>query len=64
MSGATLGTILGAGAAIIVAIIVGLVFGWKLALVCISTMPLLLGCGYFRFHVRFPDLLNLTSSTF
>jgi ATP-binding cassette subfamily B (MDR/TAP) protein 1 len=52
ISGAVLGTILAACAAIVAAIIVGLIFGWKLALVCTATMPLLLGCGYFRFHVR------------
>ncbi|KAH7082712.1 leptomycin B resistance protein pmd1 [Paraphoma chrysanthemicola] len=50
LSGSTLGTILSAGASIIVAIIVGCAFGWKLALVCTSTIPLMLACGYFRFY--------------
>ena len=27
---------------------IGLAVGWKLSLVCISTIPLLLACGYFR----------------
>ncbi|KAL6705018.1 hypothetical protein ACN47E_007421 [Coniothyrium glycines] len=50
LSGSTLGTIVSAGASIIAAILVGLSFGWKLALVCSATIPLLLGCGYFRFY--------------
>lgn len=50
LSGSTLGTIVSAAASIIVAIIVGCSFGWKLALVCTSTIPLMLGCGYFRFY--------------
>jgi len=50
LSGSTLGTIVSAGASIFVAIIVGIAFGWKLALVCTSTIPLMLGCGYFRFY--------------
>ena len=50
LSGSTLGTILSASASILVAIIVGCSFGWKLALVCASTIPLMLGCGYFRFY--------------
>jgi ATP-binding cassette subfamily B (MDR/TAP) protein 1 len=37
-------------ASVIVAIIVGCSFGWKLALVCTSTIPLMLACGYFRFY--------------
>lgn len=50
LSGSTLGTIVSAGASIFVAIIVGCSFGWKLALVCTSTIPLVLACGYFRFY--------------
>jgi ATP-binding cassette subfamily B (MDR/TAP) protein 1 len=50
LSGSTLGTIVSAAASIFVAIIVGCSFGWKLALVCTSTIPLMLGCGYFRFY--------------
>lgn len=50
LSGSTLGTIVSAGASIIVAVIVGCSFGWKLALVCTSTIPLVLACGYFRFY--------------
>jgi ATP-binding cassette subfamily B (MDR/TAP) protein 1 len=50
LSGATLGTIVSSAASIFVAIIVGCSFGWKLALVCTSTIPLMLACGYFRFY--------------
>lgn len=50
MSGSTLGAIITACASVLVAIVVGLSFGWKLALVCTSTIPLVLGCGYFRFY--------------
>ena len=50
LSGSTLGTIVSAAASIFVAVIVGCSFGWKLALVCTSTIPLMLACGYFRFY--------------
>jgi ATP-binding cassette subfamily B (MDR/TAP) protein 1 len=50
LSGSTLGTIVSAGSSILVAVIVGCSFGWKLALVCTSTIPLVLACGYFRFY--------------
>jgi ATP-binding cassette subfamily B (MDR/TAP) protein 1 len=50
LSGATLGTIVSSMASIFVAVIVGCAFGWKLALVCTSTIPLMLACGYFRFY--------------
>ncbi|WPH00716.1 Hypothetical protein R9X50_00354600 [Acrodontium crateriforme] len=49
MSGATLGTILQVSTTLIVAFILGLSVGWKLSLVCISTVPIVLGCGFFRF---------------
>ncbi|KAH7379491.1 P-loop containing nucleoside triphosphate hydrolase protein [Pyrenochaeta sp. MPI-SDFR-AT-0127] len=48
LSGATLGTIVSGGASVLIAIIVGCSFGWKLALVCTSTIPLVLACGFFR----------------
>ncbi|RMZ67542.1 multidrug resistance [Pyrenophora seminiperda CCB06] len=50
LSGSTLGTIVSAASSILVAFIVGCSFGWKLALVCSSTIPLVIGCGYFRFY--------------
>ncbi|CAN9148363.1 unnamed protein product [Alternaria alternata] len=50
LSGSTLGTIVSAASSILVAIIVACSFGWKLALVCSATIPLVIGCGYFRFY--------------
>jgi len=50
LSGSTLGTIVSAAASILVAFIVGCSFGWKLALVCSATIPLVIACGYFRFY--------------
>ncbi|KAF8463597.1 P-loop containing nucleoside triphosphate hydrolase protein [Kalaharituber pfeilii] len=49
MSGVTLGTILNVITTLIAAIAVSCAIGWKLALVCTATIPILLGCGFFRF---------------
>lgn len=49
MSGVTLGTILTVVTTLVAAFAVSLAVGWKLALVCMSTVPILLGCGFFRF---------------
>ena len=49
MSGVTLGTLLIVTTTLVAAISVSCAIGWKLALVCTSTIPILLGCGYFRF---------------
>lgn len=49
ISGVTLGTILLTATTLIAACVVSLAVGWKLSLVCISTIPVLLGCGFFRF---------------
>ncbi|KAM3546105.1 hypothetical protein ARSEF1564_001004 [Beauveria bassiana] len=49
ISGVTLGTILLTATTLIAACAVSLAIGWKLSLVCISTIPILLGCGFFRF---------------
>lgn len=49
MSGVTLGTILNVLATLIGAIALSVAIGWKLALVCTATIPILIGCGYFRF---------------
>lgn len=49
LSGVTLGTILTVLTTLIAAMVVSLAIAWKLALVCISTIPVLLGCGFFRF---------------
>ncbi len=49
LSGVTLGTLLTVITTLITAIAVSTAIGWKLALVCASTIPVLLGCGFFRF---------------
>lgn len=51
MSGATLGTILVVCTTLIAAIVVAISIGWKLALVCTATIPILLACGYLRFYM-------------
>ncbi|KAF4625656.1 hypothetical protein G7Y89_g12507 [Cudoniella acicularis] len=49
LSGVTLGTLLTVTTTLVAAIAVSTSIAWKLALVCISTIPVLLGCGFFRF---------------
>lgn len=49
LSGVTLGTLLTVITTLIAAITVGTALAWKLALVCVATIPVLLGCGFFRF---------------
>ena len=49
MSGATLGTLLVVSTTLIAAIVLAIAIGYKLALVCASTIPILLACGFFRF---------------
>lgn len=49
LSGVTLGTLLTVTTTLVAAIAVATAIGWKLALVCVSTIPILLGCGFFRF---------------
>lgn len=51
ISGATLGSILTSCATIVGALAISISFGWKLALVCASTMPFLLACGFLRLWV-------------
>lgn len=49
MSGVTLGTLLQVSTTLFVCCILALAIGWKLALVCIATVPVVIGCGFFRF---------------
>lgn len=51
MSGPTLGTLLACATTVGAAVVISLAVGWKLALVTASTIPVILGCGYFRFWV-------------
>ncbi|PYI00888.1 multidrug resistance protein 1, 2, 3 [Aspergillus sclerotiicarbonarius CBS 121057] len=48
ISGVTLGTILIVTVNLAASLVVALVMGWKLALVCISAVPVLLACGFIR----------------
>ena len=49
MSGVTLGTILVVTTTLIAAISLSCALNYKLALVCIATIPILLSCGFLRF---------------
>lgn len=49
LSGVTLGTLLTVTTTLVSAIAVSCALGWKLALVCAATIPLLLGSGFLRF---------------
>ncbi|KAI2612606.1 P-loop containing nucleoside triphosphate hydrolase protein [Hypoxylon fragiforme] len=51
LSGITLGTLFMVTTTLVSAMVVALSFGWKLALVCIATVPVLLACGFFRFYM-------------
>ncbi|SCV25738.1 related to multidrug resistance protein [Fusarium fujikuroi] len=51
LSGVTLGTLLMVGTTLIAAMALSLAIQWKLSLVCISLIPVLLGCGFFRFWI-------------
>ena len=51
LSGVTLGTLLVVSTTLIAAIALSCAIGWKLALVCTATIPILLACGFFRFWV-------------
>lgn len=48
LSGAILGSLLSFSSTIIGGIILSLLFGWKLALVCSATIPIVAGCGWVR----------------
>jgi ATP-binding cassette subfamily B (MDR/TAP) protein 1 len=50
ISGATFGAILSLITTIFTAIILSVAIGWKLGLVCGSTIPILLACGFLRFQ--------------
>lgn len=49
LSGVTLGTLLIVSTTLVAAITISCAIGWKLALVCTATLPILLSCGFFRF---------------
>ncbi|KAI1128072.1 ABC transporter [Nemania abortiva] len=51
LSGVTLGTLLTITTTLVSSIILGLAIGWKLALVCVSAVPVIIAAGYFRYHM-------------
>jgi ATP-binding cassette, subfamily B (MDR/TAP), member 1 len=51
LAGVTLGAIVQAFATLVVGLILGLVFAWKLGLVGLACMPLLVSAGYIRLRV-------------
>jgi ATP-binding cassette, subfamily B (MDR/TAP), member 1 len=51
MSAVTLGSIFGVVTTLIAVVVISLAIGWKLALVCISTMPILLGTGFLQYYI-------------
>ena len=69
VSGATLGTILLAIATVACAFVVGVAYGWRLALVCSSVIPLLVaaGCLGVLYNDRFQQMIhsyNQASATY
>lgn len=51
LSGPTLGTILQSTTILVASITLATAIGWKVGLVCTSTVPVLLGCGFLRFKM-------------
>ncbi|RAL11879.1 ABC transporter ATP-binding protein [Aspergillus homomorphus CBS 101889] len=51
LSGPIIGSSLTFIATLVIGITVSLIAGWKLALVCTSTIPIVAGCGYVRLRV-------------
>ncbi|KAK1961571.1 ABC transporter [Colletotrichum sublineola] len=51
LSGNVLGALLNVITILVSSIALSLAIGWKLALVCMATIPVLVGCGYFRFRM-------------
>ncbi|TLD10736.1 hypothetical protein PgNI_05483 [Pyricularia grisea] len=51
ISGIILGSILMVTATLTASLVVALAIGWKLALVCISVVPFLLACGFWRVSI-------------
>lgn len=49
LSGPTLGTILSVSTTLVASIVLAISIGWKVGLVCTSTVPVLLACGFLRF---------------
>jgi ATP-binding cassette subfamily B (MDR/TAP) protein 1 len=50
-SGSTFGTVFAICINVVVAVIVSHIFAWKIALVCMSTLPILLGAGFMQLRM-------------
>lgn len=50
-SGSTFGTVLGVLVNMVVAVVLSLCFAWKIALVCMVTVPVLLGSGFMQLRM-------------
>lgn len=53
LSGAVLGTLITALSTFVGSLALSLAVGWKLSLVCMCSVPILLACGFLRFHMLF-----------
>jgi ATP-binding cassette subfamily B (MDR/TAP) protein 1 len=68
ISGVVLGTIIQVLVTLIASYVIALVIGWKMALVCITTVPVLLGCGFLRvwmlgrFQYRHHDAAQISAA--
>jgi ATP-binding cassette, subfamily B (MDR/TAP), member 1 len=51
LSGTTIGTVLSVLTTLISSVTLSIVIGWKLALICTSTIPVLLLCGFLRYYI-------------
>ncbi|KAK9379695.1 P-loop containing nucleoside triphosphate hydrolase protein [Kockiozyma suomiensis] len=51
LSGATFAQILNSATTVVAGLILSISIGWKLGLVCGACVPVLVGCGYLRFHL-------------
>jgi ATP-binding cassette subfamily B (MDR/TAP) protein 1 len=51
LSGTTFGTILQAFVNVVGSVIIGLIYGWKMTLVCCTTLPILLYTGYYQVKI-------------
>ncbi|KAJ5080960.1 ABC multidrug transporter mdr1 [Penicillium angulare] len=51
ISGQTLGTIMSCITTLVASLTIALAFGWKLSLVVMCGVPILLGCGFYRYEM-------------
>jgi ATP-binding cassette, subfamily B (MDR/TAP), member 1 len=51
LSGTTIGTILSVLTTLVSSVSLSIAIGWKLTLVCTSTIPILLICGFLRYYM-------------